>query len=438
MLNTVLALGLLLTTATKMRIPGAPVGPGEVLLVVWIVITLMQAVSRHSLPLTPGLRRMVTFWAWFIVAESLGTLTALVLRDKHDTSLFLHDVMAYPLIGTVACLSVLGPGAETRLRQVAGSMVAWGTVLLTPLLFAGWHLVSLPGIDPWFGDRFEGWSTNPNQLAFLCAVLTLGALHLADTAPSIGGRIGNLAGMVVPVCIGRLTKADTLTFAWAAALLVFVILKIRIWWTWSGPQPSLRPAAAGILMLALPLLAVASLPFAVRATADSAHLAQSMMKNGGKEAKQEADLRLSLWHEAIDRGLHARMLGLGPGPHLPIPTELVAARETELKLDKGAGHPPVNGTPDFEAHNTFLDLFTQGGLIADIAFLWLLGSAFLRTCTARTACLTAMLCGLVLFATTNLLVREPTFWFGIALCLVAGEDTTRRSASAPGAVPCAA
>ena len=438
MLNTILALGLLMTTATKMRIPGAPVGPGEILLVVWIGITLLQSLFRNKVPLTPGLRRMVTFWAWFVFAESLGTLTALVLRDKHDTGLFLHDVMAYPLVGTVACLSVLGPGAETRLRQVAGSMVTWGTVLLAPLLLAGWHLLSLPGIDPWFGDRFEGWSTNPNQLAFLCALLVLGALHLADTAASTRGQIGGLAGMVVPLFIGGLTKTDTFTFALLGALPVFLFLKVRIWLAWKGPQPSLRPAVAGILLLALPMMAVAAIPFAVRATADLAHLAKSMMKKGGKEAKQEADLRLALWHEAIDRGLHAGMLGLGPGPHLQIPPDLVAARETEPTLDKGAGHPPVNGTPDFEAHNTILDLFTQGGLIADIGFLWLIGSAFLRTWTARTAGLTALLCGLVLFAMTNLIVREPTFWFGIALCLVAGEDTARRSAPAHGAAPCAA
>ena len=50
------------------------------------------------------------------------------------------------------------------------------------------------------------------------------------------------------------------------------------------------------------------------------------MKNGGKEAAQETDLRLQLWQEAVDRGLEAGMLGLGPGPHLPISVPIVAAR----------------------------------------------------------------------------------------------------------------
>jgi hypothetical protein len=424
-LETILGIGLLLTTATKLRLPGAPVGPGELLLVFWIAATLMREIRRSGVPLTPALRIMLAFWTLFAIAESLGTMTALVLRDKHDTGLFLHDVMAYPLVGTMACLALLGADAEARLRRVARAMAVWGTVLLAPQLAAGWHLMPLVIIDPWFGDRFEGWSTNPNQLAFLCALLVFVAVHLADTATTARGRLGSLACMAAPLCIGRLTKTDTFTFALIGGTAVYAVAKLRIWFTWKGAQPSVRPALAWIGTLAIPLLLLAAIPFVVRATADSGELAQGLLKNGGKEAKQETDLRLALWREAISRGLAARGLGLGPGPHLPIPADLVAARETELTLDKGAGHPPVNGTPDFEAHNTLLDLFTQGGVLADASLLWLTFMAFLRSWQARTAALTALLAGLVIFAATNLIAREPTFWFGLAFCLVAGETTRR-------------
>jgi len=424
-LETILGLGLLLTTATKLRLSGAPVGPGEIFLVVWIAATLVREIRQPGLLLTPALRHMLIFWTLFAIAESLGTMTALVIGDKHDTGLFLHDVMAYPLVGTMACMAVLGSDAEARLQRTARSMTAWGTVLLAPQLAAGWHLIQMPLFDPWFGDRLEGWSTNPNQLAFLCALLVLAAMHLADTAVTTRARMISLACMVVPLCVGRLTKTDTFTFALIGATAVYGFGKMRIWITWSSPQPSLRPALAWMLMIAVPLLLVAGVPFAVRATADSGHLAQGLLKNGGKEATQETDLRLALWREAISRGLEARMLGLGPGPHLPIPPDLVAARETEPTLDKGAGHPPVNGTPDFEAHNTLLDLFTQGGVLADASLLWLTGMALVRTWRARMAGLTALLSSLVIFASTNLIVREPAFWFGIALCLVAGEATGR-------------
>lgn len=427
-LTIVLALGLLLTTATKFRVHGLPVGPGEFLIVIWIVLRFLQSLAADELPLTPPLRRMLVFWAWFTVAEALGTLNALIIGYPHDTGLFLHDVMAYPLVGMIACLSVLGADAEARMRQVTRAMVTWGTILLLPQVAAGFHLIRLPMIDPWFGNRFEGWSTNPNQLAFLCAVLVLAALHLADTAASTRERAASIAGMIVPLVIGRLTRTDTFTFALLAAIMVFLFCKARIWLNWRGPLPSLRPLLAGLVIIIAPMLLLAAAPFAIRATSDTTHLAMGLMKKGGGEAKQEADLRFALWHEAIGIGLRASMLGLGPGPHLSIPPELVAARETELKLDKGAGHPPVNGTPDFEAHNTFLDLFTQGGLIADFSVIWLIGSAALRTWKAQTAGLTAMLTGLSFFALTNLIVREPEFWFGVVLCLLAGTGRAARLA----------
>ena len=123
------------------------------------------------------------------------------------------------------------------------------------------------------------------------------------------------------------------------------------------------------------------------------------------------------------------MLGLGPGPHLPIPASIVAARQTEPDLDTG-DHPTVNDTPNFEAHNTPLDLFTQGGLIAIFAFAWILVTAFVIVCRARLAGLAALLCGLAIFSSTNMIVRPPIFWFGIALCLVV-SDVTRRSNTMP-------
>lgn len=428
-LTTLLALGLLLTSATKFRLHGLPVSPGIVLVVIWIVLRFLQSLAKDDLPLTPPLRIVLVFWAWLTVAEALGTLNALVIGYPRDTALFLHDVMAYPLVGAIACLSVLGADAAERMRQVAQAMVWWGTILLLPQVAAGLHLIRLPLIDPWFGNRFEGWSTNPNQLAFLCAVLVLTALHLADTAAGARERVASTAGMIVPLVIGRLTRTDTFTFALVGATVVFLFSKVRLWLSWSGRLPGLRPSLAGLVIIIAPLLLLAAAPFTMRVSNDTSHLALSLMKDGGKEAKQETDLRLALWHEAIDIGLRTSMLGLGPGPHLPIPPKIVAARETEVILNKGAGNPPVNGTPDFEAHNTFLDLFAQGGVVATVSFVWLIGGAALRTWKVHSAGLMALLTGLSFFALTNLIIREPSFWFGLVLCLLAGTGHDSRTAS---------
>jgi hypothetical protein len=122
------------------------------------------------------------------------------------------------------------------------------------------------------------------------------------------------------------------------------------------------------------------------------------------------------------------MLGLGPGPHLRIPPSILTARATTANLPKEVYHPSLNGTPNFEAHNTALDLFTQGGLLAILSFFWLAATTLVNTYKARLAGLTTLLGGLLLFGIPDLIVRYPIFWFSIALCLVTGLGA--RSATA--------
>jgi hypothetical protein len=120
------------------------------------------------------------------------------------------------------------------------------------------------------------------------------------------------------------------------------------------------------------------------------------------------------------------MLGLGPGPHLPIPAIILAGREAPSDEPKCLEHPTNNGRPNFEAHDTPLDLFTQGGLLAVLAFLWLMATTALQTYRARLDGLTTLLGGLTIFITLHLIVHHPNFWLAISICLVAAEDRKLR------------
>lgn len=411
------AISLLLTTATQFRVRNLPIGPGEICLLVWLVLALGREASRRGILLTPPFFRLLIFWGLFAVAQSLGTLTAYTIGDTHDAGLFMHDLIAYPLMAAFSCLIAAGPEAEARSHRVAVYFVGLGALLLLPQLAAGWGLAGLPVIDPWFGDRFRGWSNNPNQLALLCAVLVLLALHLADRAAQLTDWIFAVACSIPPILAGRMTKTDAFTFALILGVVIFVVTKLRIWATSRHTRSSLRPKIAVVGAITLPLMLIAVAPLAI-SVVDPDALAKGLMKNGGKEAAHETDLRLELWHEAISRGLEAWGLGLGPGPHLPIPWSIVAARQTETGLDTG-DHPQLNGTPNFETHNTIFDLFVQGGVIASLSYIWLTAAAWVAGYKARMAGLTALLSGLTVFALLDLVVREPIFWFGIVLCLTA-------------------
>jgi hypothetical protein len=418
--DALLALGLLLSTASQLRPAGAAIGPGEICLVAWLFVMLFREAGRLGPPLTPALSQLLIFWLLFAFALSVGTLAGYVIGDIHDPNLFFHDVMAYPLLAAVGCFSVVGREAASRLHRVAWLLTGFGTAALAFQVAGAWGLLDIAPLEPWYWDRFRGWSANPQQLALLCGVLGLLALHLADAATRTSARIAALACTILPVYVGRLTKSDSFAVLLLIAGPIFVTLKLRVWLLSSEPKVTFRPAFAWIVILALPVLAISAVPIGPLIVDQAEDLGSQLFK--GKTSREEAELRIHNWGEAMSRGMESGMLGLGPGPHLEIPVSIVTARRTEI-LPKYIETPPVNGTPNFEAHNTPLDLFTQGGLIAVLGFVSISAMALFNTYKAQLAGLTTLLCGVSIFGVGNLIVRHPIFWFTIALCLVAGTGT---------------
>jgi O-antigen ligase len=421
--DALLALGMLLATASQLRLGDLPIGPGELCLVIWVIVMLVRELDRLGRPLTPALSRLLLFWTVFAFSLSLGFLTGLFIGQQYDPRWVLHDVMAYPLLGAVSCLSVVDPGARPRLRRVSWLLITFGTASLALQIAAGWELVDIPLIQPWFWERFRGWSANPNQLSLLCAVLALMSLHLAETATRPSGRIVAIACSILPIYVGRMTGSDTFTLALVASGPIFIVLKLRAWL--SERRNVIHFAFAWIIVLGLPLMLVSLVPFAVVAATDAGILVKELSKNGGKDLEQESDLRFSLWENAIQLGVDSAMLGLGPGPHLEIPASILKARENEDQLEN-IEHPQQSSAPNFEAHNTFLDLLTQGGMIAILSFVWIWGVSFFIAYKARLAGLATLICGLGIYCMTGLIIRHPIFWFSIALCLVAGGGPANR------------
>jgi hypothetical protein len=331
----------------------------------------------------------------------------------------MHDVMAYPLLASISMLCVVGPDAGSRLHRVAWFLVTLGSATLAMQVAQAWNLISVGSIDPWYWDRMRGWSGNPNQLAFLCAMLGLISLHLVDVAASALVRIAAIATVILPIYVGRLTKSDTFVLILVAAGPIFIALKLRSW-LFNQPTFNVRSASAWIAIIALPLLLVSAIPFVYSVDAEA--LAQDLTKGDKRDTEDTAKVRFQAWQQAIDRGLESGMLGLGPGPHLPIPASILAGRQGYSGDPKDIEHPKSNGTMNFEAHNTLLDIFTQGGLLAVLSLVWLVGATLLLTFRARLDGLTTLLCGLTIFNIFHLFLRHPIFWLAIAMCLVAVES----------------
>jgi hypothetical protein len=428
-LDVLLALGLLLSTASQLRPVGSPVGPGEICLAAWVFLMLCREVGRLGPRLTPPLSMLLIFWLVFTVAQSLGTMTAFAIGDRHDHDLFMHDVLAYPLLAAVSCLSVVEPGAELRLHRVAWFLVTLGTAFLALQVGKAWQVVDILPIDPWYWTRFRGWSANPNQLALLCAMLGLLSLHLADVAARPGARFAAIACAILPIYVGRLTMSDTFAIVLVASGPIFVALKFRTWLPSFQRRLTLRSALAWIVVLAVPLAVASTVPLVNLIVAEAADVAKEMAKGNTADEEQTAAVRFNAWRDAWGRGIESGMLGLGPGPHLEIPFLITVGRQGPSGEPKYIEHPQLNSTPNFEAHNTLLDLFTQCGLIGILSVVWIAAMSLLATYRAKLDGLTTLLCGLAIFSIFHLIIRHPVFWFAVALCLVAGDGARRAPAA---------
>lgn len=420
--DAVLSFGLLLTTASQLRLGALPIGPGELCLVLWLGLMLARGLGRLGPGLSTALSRLLVFWTLFVFAQGLGFLTGLFIGEQYDLRWLLHDTMAYPLLIAVSCLSVTDRNARLRLHRVAWLLAMSGSAALAFQVAIGWNLIDVPLIQPWYWERFRGWSANPNQLALLCVVLGPLALHLAETTTRPGRRLVAVLCMILPVYVGRMTGSDTFTLALLACGPVFVAVKLRTWLLRSERRLAVQSEFAWIVVLGLPLMLVSLAPLALVATADAGIFAKDLAKNGGKNLRQESDLRLTLWTEALQLGVKTSFLGLGPGPHLEIPSSILEARASTKDQPENLEHPQQSSAPNFEAHNSFLDLLTQGGIIAVLSFAWIFIVSIRTAYQARLAGLTALVCGLGVFCMTGLIIRHPIFWFVIALCLVANQE----------------
>ena len=261
----------------------------------------------------------------------------------------------------------------------------------------------MPGIEPWVWSRFRGWSENPNQFAFLCTALVLLSLHLAETAQSPLESLTALACGIVAFVGGVLTKSDSFLLFALIALPFVIFCRLCVWLLSIDPRLSgiaaRSPACSSSRFRHCSSRRLRSRP----ALLDHAQTFASATM----EQNNQAENRFALWREALEIGLDANMLGLGPGPHL---------------VDKQWKRPP----PDkFEAHNTLLDLFTQGGLVALVAFLWITAIAFLGALRAGYVALAGLVLSVFIFSNFHFNGRQLLLWFTIAVCLAAADAARR-------------
>jgi hypothetical protein len=415
--DVLLAGGIAMAYAAQLSIPGLPFGYTELLLTLWIMLSIGRVLAGGRLEATPALYRLATFWVIMTFAWGIGLIVGLLTSVLY-LSAPVHDMTAYVLLASVTCLAAAEPDAELHLRRTAWWVIGIANACFVFQLALGWGFVHQSGVDPWFWDRFDGWSENPNQLALYCALFGPLALYLATTTVNPWARVFGFSSIGLTFLVGKLTKSDTFLLTSILTLLIFLGLRVRTWFTSGGKVTVFRQVALLLMVGFLPL-AMAMTPYVVAGIGSVENVAKGLSRGGGgEETTETAELRFSLWTDAFNKGVTSGSLGLGPGPHVDRPVSVYRQFQRQ----------------PFEAHSTYLDTYTQGGLIAVLALLWILGSAALAAWRAKLDALLALMVSICFYGFPHLIIRHPIVWFAVTMCLVVGTPraisaTSRQTSS---------
>src|SRR5512138_3229190 len=171
-LDSLLAFGLLLSTATQLRFGETPFGPGEICLALWLGLFLCRQASRPAPASNAALARVVAFWLTLIVAESIGAMVGFATELFFDTTHMIHDVVAYFFLFIIGCAMAVELASDHRRRRVTWLVVLFGAASLGLQVAHAFGLIPLRlPVDPWFFDRLRGWSLDANQLGLVAALL---------------------------------------------------------------------------------------------------------------------------------------------------------------------------------------------------------------------------------------------------------------------------
>lgn len=345
-----------------------------------------------------------------------------------DWSLVAHDIAAYGLLAALTLLIAAGPDASRRLNRLLAMVVALGAGLLLLQLANAGGWFTLPNVDPWYWDRMRGWEDNPNQFALLCLLIGFLGVALVDRSRTIAAKAFASICAAIALATGLLAKSNAFPAVVAAAFLVIALLKARR----ALNRIDRRGFPATNATVAV--VALAAYAMCLFALVDGPQIGLPHALDGlGREDRandEEAALRLKLWTQAIERSLTAYGLGLGPGPHLDIPGSILAGRRGESAEPINVSHPKPGLAPNFESHNTFLELFLQAGVVGVCSFLWIGVTAILRASRAGFDGLVGLLAAIGAFGSFHVVFRHPLVWLAISLALAARPRAAGQAASA--------
>jgi O-antigen ligase len=380
-LNISLALGITLTTATQLRLPGLPLGIGEGILTLWMIVIIWKIIASNYCLINPIFRVFALFWLAVSICLNLGLLIAfyldVVALDFAYNAIALAFSCAFSLLFSLYLVEIKYVN-QIILWLSSFTVISQLLILLFPNL--------LPGVQPWYGGiRFSGWAENPNQIGILLSIIPFLILHLILHANQ--KKITNIWCKLLLICIiiiGILTDSDALRTAWLLGLFILVFLQSNTWCIkLLSKNRSSHEAFIYINILRLFLLMIMITTIFLSFQQEQDLISDVYNKDS------QGSIRFTLWIHGLNAISHSPLFGLGPG------------------FFSGVSRPFLN----FEAHNTFIDWTGSVGIVGLGFYLYLLTWIAKNAWDKKLLILFVAVISLVGFSNFHYVLRQPIFWF---------------------------
>lgn len=353
---------------TSLRFGGF--GIGEVIL---LFFCILQLIWQRTIVLSIEKHLFSLFWIGYLFIISIGYCVNRFFDI--DPQFVSFDYQAYIVI-LFLCFTFETMFKEmsfVHLYSIIRFIFFWGLVVIG-LLF----ILYLEGYRVLFGyyityagsDIFSPFANDYHQFAYFVAPLPFIGLYIFTKEENFTLKVLALFGVLLCIDIGLSTTSSTLVAAWILAFFVLVFLAIT-----SGLK---RLKDDWSLLIVLMSIACFILLFNYEEVFVMIHDFFNADSNGGS--------RLIIWTNAIKAWLYSPVFGLGPGSY--------------------SGEHVFDG---YEAHNTFLQVLTQGGAAAGIIYL-----LFLTKLIKMTHVNLFLLCAVISLVAYGLGIndlRRTVLWF---------------------------
>ena len=369
-------LGLIMSSATQLRFSESfPIGFGEILLLIWVLSESYIFFANNRI-LAFGNGIVVLLILFILLSFLTGTIVSLI------ANLFvLNDFLRnfFPILFS-SLISVVLINLRDKISYFHSFIFYFPIFLILFLASLLVYSFFQPTLFSYkiFEYRFLGLSTNPNQLALYLSVIPFMLILRIDMFYSKIQIIISVLLMLACFAVAYFCKSDALFVSWLLGIPLYILYVLK------KHRFDIKTLKSIVLRVFFPFALALIIPLVL--FFQLKNLETELIATTEAEGNQ-GSVRIALWQNGVTVILDSPLFGLGPGAFSGI-------------------EKPYDG---MEAHNTFIDLGVNAGLIGLLFYLCLV-FLIIKLLYRKNKIMFVWIISLILFSGFHFVLRQPIFW----------------------------